>query len=194
MNPPVRLRPARPGDRPHVYAWAACSDVTASMMGPPLFPDHPPPTWEEFCADYAPHFFDGSRPESGGCFIILAGDQEVGVISYDRLDPEQGHVELDLWMRSLACCGQGYGSQALRLVCDHLGSRRGVRTFVIRPSARNPRAVKAYERAGFVRRPLSPAQLAHFGPGDYHDTVDMQLDWVAESPPTVCSECGGQLQ
>ena len=37
---------------------------------------------------------------------------------------------------------------------------------------RNVRAIRAYEKAGFVRQPFSPAeQTARYGPGDYADTV-----------------------
>ena len=73
----VALRPAVEADRTSVYAWLARSDLTPSMMGPPRFPDHPVPAWEEFCADYKPHYFDGSLPHAGRCFIIVAGSEDV---------------------------------------------------------------------------------------------------------------------
>ena len=57
----VSLRPAVASDRRQVYEWLARSDVTPSMMGPPDYPDHPIPSWEEFCADYLPHYFDDSE-------------------------------------------------------------------------------------------------------------------------------------
>lgn len=60
------------------------------MMGPPLFPDHPIPTWQEFCADYADRFF---RPEGDGfgrLFVIGEGQREIGCISYDGLNNWRG--------------------------------------------------------------------------------------------------------
>ncbi len=56
------------------------------MMGPPRFPDHPIPSWQEFCEDYSDRFF---RPEGDGfgrLFVIGADQREVGCISYDGLD------------------------------------------------------------------------------------------------------------
>ncbi len=76
LRPPessvVLLRPASLDDRRTVYEWLAASDATPMMMGPPQFPDHPIPTWQEFCADYSDRFF---RPEGDGfgrLFVIRA--------------------------------------------------------------------------------------------------------------------------
>ncbi|MHC4252201.1 MAG: GNAT family N-acetyltransferase, partial [Planctomycetota bacterium] len=108
----VALRPATEADRASVYAWLARSDLTPSMMGPPQFPDHPVPTWEEFCADYKPHYFDDSLPQAGRCFIIVVDDEDVGVVGYNRIDPTAAECELDIWLRSERDCGRGYGSDA----------------------------------------------------------------------------------
>jgi hypothetical protein len=66
----VTVRPAREHDRRAIYQWLAESDLTPSMLGPPNFPDAPEPTWDQFCEDYGPDFFDGTRQEVGRSFII----------------------------------------------------------------------------------------------------------------------------
>jgi RimJ/RimL family protein N-acetyltransferase len=44
--------------------------------------------------------------------------------------------------------------------------------FFLRPSARNRRAIAAYERAGFKIVPITiEEQVALYRPGDYHDPV-----------------------
>ena len=48
----VVLRPSTEQDKLTIYEWLTKSDIAASMMGPPQFPDHLIPTWEEFCSDY----------------------------------------------------------------------------------------------------------------------------------------------
>ncbi len=58
----VMLRKATEADRRNVFKWLAHSDVTASMMGPPIFPDSKIPTREKFCQDYGPHYFNDSHP------------------------------------------------------------------------------------------------------------------------------------
>ena len=71
-------------------------------------------------------------------------------------------------------CGPGYGSEALSLLCDYLQSRLDVEGFYIKPSASNPRAIRAYEKAGFKRSTLSDEQaLRDYGSKDSVDTVYM---------------------
>ena len=159
-------------DRRHVFEWLAKSDVTASMMGPPGYPDHPVPDWEDFCADYVPHYSDNSEPQSGRCFIIVAKGQDVGVVCHNAIDEQRRLTELDIWLRSEADCGKGYGSNALRLLCQHLYELYGVKEFIVRPSKRNRRAIAAYERACFKLLSLTPAeQRMKFGEGDCRDSV-----------------------
>ena len=175
---PVTLRPATLSDRRAVYEWMACSDLTASMAGPPEFDEAPVPTWEEFCADYLPHFFDGSRPGVARSFIIEHAGEAVGHASYSRMDEDfppsvqRPFAELDIWMRNASCCGKGHGSAALDILARQLHEQFGVRELILRPSARNVRAIRSYEKAGFVRLDLSQAeQSQRYGPGEYHDTV-----------------------
>ncbi len=171
-RPTISLRPAVASDRRQVYEWLAKSDVTPSMMGPPDYPDLSIPTWEEFCADYVPHYFDDSEPLSGRCFIIVSEGQDVGVVCHNAIDEQRRLTELDIWLRSEADCGKGHGSNALRLLCEALHEAYGVAEFIIRPSKRNRRAIGAYQRAGFELLPLSPTeQHRRFGDGDYADAV-----------------------
>jgi diamine N-acetyltransferase len=146
-------------------------------MGPPNFTENLVPTWEEFCEDYQPLFFGGSRPERGRSFIIERRDtgEALGHISYDCHGDRPHFAELDMWMRDSTCCGQGFGSEALRALSDHLHEAFGVREMILRPSARNVRAIRSYETAGFTRLDLSQAdQARRYGPGEYRDTVVMQ--------------------
>lgn len=169
----VTLRPATADDRRAIYEWLACSDVTSSMMGPPLFPDMPIPTWEQFRDDdYELLFFDGSRPDLGRSYIIEVDAEAIGHISYGEGDLTPGFAELDIWMRAETVCGRGYGADAVATLARHLYETLGLREFILRPSRRNVRAIAAYERAGFVRMALSnEEQAALYGPGDYDDTV-----------------------
>jgi RimJ/RimL family protein N-acetyltransferase len=155
-----------------MYEWLAASDVTSSMMGAPTFPEAAPPTWAEFCVDYGPNFFDASTPEFAGSYIIEVCGEAVGQVNYE-IDHGLGRaVELDIWLRSEADCGHGYGPDALRTLAQHLRNTIDAAEFVIRPSKRNPRAIHAYQKAGFVLVPMTmQEQIASYGPGDYADAV-----------------------
>jgi RimJ/RimL family protein N-acetyltransferase len=75
-------------------------------------------------------------------------------------------------MRGEAACGRGHGPDALAALSRHLHAALGLTDFFLRPSARNPRAVRAYEKAGFRAVPMTREQeAALYGPGDYDDGV-----------------------
>lgn len=172
----ISLRPATLDDRRPIYEWAVHSDCTQSMLGLPLYPDHPAPTWEAFCVDHKLHFFDGSAPHLGRCFIILSNGESVGQVYYNDIDERDGRkrTEMDLWMRAERYCGKGYGSDALLTLCEYLTSRMDLQEFMVQPSARNPRAIRAYEKIGFARLPLSIEEARRgWGPSDYFDSVYM---------------------
>ncbi len=153
------LREATEADRRIIYDWLAHSDVTPSLMGPPVFPEHPIPTWEEFCDDYLPHYFDGSKPHDGRCFIIVVEGCDVGVVCYNAIR-ESGTTDVDIWLRSEADCGRGIGSDALTTITDYLNREFSVATVAVSPSARNARAMAAYRKAGFHL--LAPEQYSMY--------------------------------
>lgn len=173
----IRLRPARESDRRDVYQWLAASDLTPSMLGPPHYPQAPPPTWEEFCADYGPHFFDGLTPEIEASYIIEHAGEAVGQVNYEVRNAPVRHAELDIWLRSEADTGHGYGPDALMALTAYLSASLGIRTFLLRPSARNRRAIRAYQKAGFEIIPMTAQeQIKTYGPGDYDDTVVLVME------------------
>ena len=168
----VALRPATEEDKRQVYEWLAESDITSCMMGPPRFPDHPIPAWEEFRDGYEPYYFDDSQPELGRCFIIIVDDVPVGTVSYNEIDKDHRRTELDIWMSCEANCGKGYGPDALKTLCDYLFKKHDVVEFWLQPSARNQRAIRAYKKAGFQPLDLTPEVAeAEYGPRDYRDSV-----------------------
>ena len=173
------------GDREKIYVWMARSDVTPSMMGPPDYPDHPVPNWEEFLRDYGEHFFNPSGDGRGRNFIIIADGEEVGTVGYDLCDKTRSRAVLDIWLRGEEYCGHGYGTDALNALCCYLSDEYGIRKLLISPSSRNKRAVAAYTKCGFREVVISDEELeAEFGNGvnirDYRDCVVMMR--VNETP------------
>ena len=64
----------------------------------------------------------GPHPNSGVASSILVDGEPVGQVTYNDIVERDGRrqVELDIWMRSEACCGKGYGTDALDALCRHL--------------------------------------------------------------------------
>ena len=77
----VVLRPASIADQPQVYEWLAHSDIASAMNGPPLFPEKPVPTWDEFGDADCVHYFSDSAPQLGRCYLILVNDEAVGQVT-----------------------------------------------------------------------------------------------------------------
>lgn len=171
----VSLRRATLADRERAYRWLARSDATPKLMGPPFFSDRPVPDYERFCERFAPHLFDGTRPFDGRAFVLCNGDgTEVGCIAHGQVDLLNDVVEIEIWLAHAGLCGRGYGSEALTLLTDWLQESCGVNRFLLRPSRRNVRALRAIRRAGFRETDLPAAEVVRklgLAPGDYGDEV-----------------------
>lgn len=187
----VSLRRAKIDDRPQIYRWLAHSDATAEMLGAPTFPDGPIPTWEQHSADFSiEEFYQPGPPQDsqvdwGECWIICvenredASHHEVGQINFSDMrapsDPaSEGLAELDIWIGARQWWGRGIGTQAIEAL-GHVLRGYGFTTLLIRPSARNQRAVAAYKRAGFIEATSQtrrlPAKVYEPEDWDYADAV-----------------------
>ena len=169
----VSLRRARLTDRPRVYDWLVLSDLTPHLFGP-MFPERETPTLEQFASGYVNSYFDGTRPYAGRMFIITAETDEIGCISHGPIDLLNDVVELDIWLAERRLVGRGAGSEALVLLADWLQANYGVNRFLVRPSRRNVRALRAMRRAGFRETDLPSADVIaslQLPRGNYADEV-----------------------
>ena len=66
-------------------------------------------------------------------------------------DPETDSANFRIALRGPAWYGRGLGSEATRLVVDHALRTMGLQRLTLGVLARNPRARRAYEKAGFRR-------------------------------------------
>jgi len=170
----VTLRNATVKDRRMVYEWLVQSDCTPALFGWPLYSDSPALSWDEFCDDYKLYFFDGTFPRKGRCYIIMVEGMPVGQVNHDIIDPVERRTQLDIWMSSESQCGKGYGPEALQILCERLHKTMRVSEFILRPSERNTRAVRAFEKAGFHRVDMSSDEQERlYGPGDCSDSIVM---------------------
>ncbi len=173
----IIMRSAKLSERKKLYDWMTKSDITRSIMGPPVYPDVPMPSWKEFRQDYTGDFFREYDRSTGKCFIIISGRTEVGTISFDLLNRKKKWVVLDIWLRSEKYCGHGYGSDALKTLCLFLHKKYGITFCYISPSLRNRRAIASYKKAGFSPLKMNRAEAKRkFGIDvfDYPDNIMMK--------------------
>ena len=162
----VTLQPANQNDKRTIYEWL--------IQWKSLALDYSLPSWKEFCDDYKDFFFDGTKKNVGRCYLIVVDNAPVGQINYHTLHRNYKHTELDIWMKNDDSCGKGFGSDALITLCQYLHNELGIREFIIRPSAQNKRAIRAYQKAGFRKIECSlEKQLSRYSSPDSDDCIVM---------------------
>ncbi len=165
----VRLRPATLADRRTIHAWSYASDVAPLLH----LSDAPTRPFDDWCHEWAAHYFTDDDQDRGRMFVILGDERPVGAIAYNGID-DRRRVELDIWLSAEANCGRGLGTDAIEVLCGYLEAELGVRTFMMQPSARNPRAIRAYEKVGFEQVPATAEEIAaDWGGVDHPDSVLM---------------------
>jgi RimJ/RimL family protein N-acetyltransferase len=168
----AELIPAALNDRRSVYDWCFHCETSKSHCGSD-YPDVVIPDFEEFLEDYVEYFFTGAELEKGRGFLIVHEGERVGFISYTCFHLKPQKAELDIWLNSEKHCGKGFGTDAISSLCEFLSESQGIREFIIRPSVKNERAVKSYEKAGFKRSDAPPEDylleeyVSIYGDGDY---------------------------
>jgi aminoglycoside 6'-N-acetyltransferase len=73
-----------------------------------------------------------------------------------ELEDATGTWALDMWIGEPELWSTGVGSAALGLVAGYLFEREGAERCLIDPRVENPRAVRAYEKAGFAKVKVLP--------------------------------------
>ena len=165
----IHLVPAKLSNRKTIFNWMTKSDIAAQMFGPPTFPEVEPPDWEEFLADYTTNYFTDEFPLKGRCFIIKKGRKHLGQINYNSIDTQQKIVELDIWLANSKHTRKGYGTAAIQLLGNYLHQQFGCELLFLQPSARNPKAISAYQKIGFEIQKAIPIGME----ADYFDSVFM---------------------
>jgi aminoglycoside 6'-N-acetyltransferase len=112
--------------------------------------------------------------EPGSSLVIVAEGLTIGWIGFaEEPDPDYRHAGIDLFLAT-SYQGQGLGSEALRLIVEHLVRDRGHHRLTIDPAAANERAIATYRKAGF--RPVGVMRRYERGAdGTWHDGLLMDL-------------------
>ena len=152
----VRLTPLAPADAEPLRAIRADPRVAER--------------WDELEPGFPLH----DEPESTRYTIHHEGEI-AGMIQFgEEIEPKYRHASIDIFVAP-AHQGRGVGTEAIRLVVDHLLGERGHHRLTIDPAADNDAAIACYAKAGF--RPVGVMRLAERdsdGRG-WHDALLMEL-------------------
>lgn len=164
------IRHALINEKRKTYEWMCLSDTATAHMGGKEFSNNPIPTWEEFQEAFEDFYYTESDKASGSVMIISDEDKEIGCTCYACFHLHRQMVELDIWLKSESECGKGIGTQALKDTINYLNKELGINKFLIRPSEKNMRAIKSYQKAGFTYCNNKESVLRSFYKPDLFDT------------------------
>jgi RimJ/RimL family protein N-acetyltransferase len=171
----VRLRPISPADAadhnrwrndPEVAYWATAADpnfgpVAAAMV-------------ERFTESHL-----SLDPRVAGVLAIwLADGRHIGMVDYRDLDTVVRSATVGITIGEKDTWGQGYGTEALGLLVQHLFGPLNLRRIQLDTWSGNERAIRAFARLGFQEE--GRLREAVRGPDGYYDSVLMGLlrrDW-----------------
>ena len=105
----------------------------------------------------------------GRCFVIEVNSEPIGQINHNKISDTDNSTELDIWLKSSKYINKGYGTDAIITLCNYLAKEFACRKFIISPSKRNSAAIRAYEKAGFIRTNKKPDKYT----ADYKDNIVM---------------------
>ena len=147
----VTLRPATVHDAALLERWSREPHVIAATTDDPAADRaFEGAIWSEELAN---------QSEVSSYLIAEVGGRPIGAmqVADPQLEPEHywGTIEaglraIDIWIGAADALGKGYGTQMMNAVLAQCFADRSVTAVVIDPLASNARAIRFYERLGFV--------------------------------------------
>nr|WP_051336466.1 GNAT family protein [Rhizobium sullae] len=122
-------------------------------------------------------------------WVIEAGGVLIGEIRLDRVDPQDRRASMAIGIYDAASLGRGFGTEAIMLLLDHAFGTMELHRIAIRVLAYNARAIRAYEKCGFIVE--GREREAAFVNGHWHDDIMMGLlsrEFISPHAPRVA--CG----
>ena len=173
----VRLRALERSDVPQYYEWVNDPEVTAGLTL-----SLPMSTVDE------EKWFESStqRPQETRPLVIEVregdGWQMVGNCSFIDLDWVARSAEFGIMIGDKTVWNQGYGTETVLLLLRHGFNTLNLNRIGLKVFADNERAIRAYEKAGFVRE--GRMRQAVYRQGRYKDVLFMSVlreEWNART-------------
>ncbi len=161
----VYLAPLRDEDLPLLFTWI--NDRDTALWNAPYHPvsegDHR--SWSGTVAAAADRVF----------FVIKRkdGDRTVGACQLHSIHPVHRSAELQIRIGEAADRGQGFGTEAVRLLLEFAFRDLNLQRVQLHVFATNASAIRVYEKTGFAREGTL-RQAAHID-GRYVDVVVMGI-------------------
>ena len=178
----VRLRPHVASDAPDHVRWRNDAEVAfwATANDIRFWP---------VAAAAVDHWFSNRLPEmdpaSDGVYAVdLRDGRHIGMVDYRDVNSVARSATVGITIGEKDLWGQGYGSEALRLLIHYLFDHLNLHRVQSDTWSGNERAMRSFARIGF--REEGRLRDAVWGPGRYFDSVVMGLlraEWPGVPDP-----------
>jgi RimJ/RimL family protein N-acetyltransferase len=165
----VRLRPVEERDLPNFVKWLADPELTRWLAAV----DSPPTLDEEY------EWYEGKRsdPDSVMWAIETLDGRLAGNVEL-RLTPRARRAEMGIAIQDKSRWGQGLGTEAVRLVLDYAFTELDLNRVELTTDEDNARALRCYEKCGFLREGLLRAyRLRHGVPVNMVAMAVLREEW-----------------
>ncbi len=97
----------------------------------------------------------------------------IGTYAFDGIDWRSHSAEFGIMIGDKSYWNKGYGTEAVRLLCQHGFKTLNLNRIYLHVFETNPRAIRAYEKAGFTLE--GTERQAEFKDGRFIDVLRMSL-------------------
>lgn len=140
----MQIRPITPEDTDQIVAWRNRDFVRENFIYQKLFTREGHEAWmrEQVQTGHVAQFI----------ICVSAKEdcpREIGSVYLRDIDREKGEAEYGIFIGERDALGQGYGTQAARLMLKYGFERLGLQRIFLRLLEDNAKALRSYEKAGF---------------------------------------------
>lgn len=164
----IQLREYEQSDLPYIRNWVNNGEIVSTLSDVFLYP-HSQSQSEQFLK----RMMEGSEQSYKG-FVIAQKDsgEYIGQIDLFKLDWKNRSAEIGIVI-SPDYLGQGYGSEAIKLLQDFSFLQLNLHRLELRVYDFNERALRCYSSCGFKEE--GRQRQNHFSNGQYSDTILMSI-------------------
>jgi RimJ/RimL family protein N-acetyltransferase len=167
----VVLREKRLGDAFDDYRWRTQADLSRYDAARALTMNY-----QEYLAIYREELLYPS-PYRRALAIEDERGRHIGNIMYYNIDSVRHEAELGVTIGEHTRWGQGYGTEAVRLLLEYLAGQLGFRRIYLKTLAWNRRAQRCFAKAGFFE--CGRATRA----GNNFVLLEFRREWLAPAGP-----------
>lgn len=140
----VLLREKRLGDAPDDYRWRREPELSRFDATKPLTVNY-----NEYLALYRDELLYPS-PYRRSLAIEDDAGRHIGNVMYYNIDSLRQEAELGITVGERSYWNRGYGTEAVRLLVEHLLTQVGLRRVHLKTLSWNGRARRSFQKAGFA--------------------------------------------